>query len=215
MRKQLIKIVFGGMILLGVMPRSFAATLRQGQDKTQKREDRALLEKALDYFASQKYHECLLILQDLDKKYQLNPRHLAYLGVCYYYDWDYKNATKYLSEVLPQLVNFSPHERSFYYWANAESLFNLQEYQKAIPYYEAMLPLCYDNEKPDAEYRLGFCYLFTENWTEAWNHLLEAQEQYRRFRNTPEVQSRMVQINHMLGGLRPKIVGEVLTGMLK
>ena len=54
-----------------------------------KQKDAELLGKALEYFASQKYHECLLILQGLDKQYRLNPRYKAYLGVCYYYDWDY------------------------------------------------------------------------------------------------------------------------------
>ena len=98
------------------------------------------LSKALDYFTSQKYHECLMIMQELDKHYRLNPRYKAYLGVCYYYEWDYKQAAKYLSAAIPQLGNFSPHERSFYYWANAESLFNLQKYAEAIPFYQAMLP---------------------------------------------------------------------------
>lgn len=121
------------------------------------------LSKALDYFTSQKYHECLMIMQELDKHYRLNPRYKAYLGVCYYYEWDYKQAAKYLSEAIPQLGNFSPHERSFYCWANAESLFNLQKYTEAIPLYQAMLPLCYANEKPDVHYRLGFCYLFAEH----------------------------------------------------
>ena len=37
------------------------------------------LSKALDYFTSQKYHECLMIMQELDKHYRLNPRYKAYL----------------------------------------------------------------------------------------------------------------------------------------
>lgn len=115
-------------------------------------------------------------MQELDKHYRLNPRYKAYLGVCYYYEWDYKQAAKYLSAAIPQLGNFSPHERSFYYWANAESLFNLQKCAEAIPFYQAMLPLCYANEKPDVHYRLGFCYLFAEQWNEAWNELLQAQK---------------------------------------
>lgn len=58
----------------------------------QQAKDAEQLGKALEYFASQKYHECLLILQGLDKQYRLNPRYKAYLGVCYYYEWDYENA---------------------------------------------------------------------------------------------------------------------------
>ena len=42
------------------------------------------LGKALEYFTSQKYHECLMIMQDLEKQYLLNPRYKAYLGVCYF-----------------------------------------------------------------------------------------------------------------------------------
>lgn len=113
-----------------------------------------------------------MIMQDLEKQYRLNPRYKAYLGVCYYYEWDYEHANKYLTEAIPQLALFAPHERSFYYWANAESLFYLQKYKEAIPMYEAMLPLCYENEKPDAYYRLGFCHLFMETgWVHGMNFL--------------------------------------------
>ena len=173
------------------------------------------LSKALDYFTSQKYHECLMIMQELDKQYRLNPRYKAYLGVCYYYEWDYKQAAKYLSEAIPQLGNFSPHERSFYCWANAESLFNLQKYTEAIPFYQAMLPLCYANEKPDVHYRLGFCYLFAEKWNDAWNELLQAQEGYMKLRNTPDMQARITQVSHMLDGLKPKVVSFVLEELIK
>lgn len=181
----------------------------------EKREDAERLGKALEYFTSQKYHECLMIMQELDKHYRLNPRYKAYLGVCYYYEWDYEHAAQYLTEALPQLENFSPHERSFYYWANAESYFNLQKYAEAIPSYEAMLPLCYDNEKPDAYYRLGFCCLFAEDWDGAWNYLLKAQDGYRHFRNTPEMKARITQIDHMLEGLKPKVVGGVIERLLR
>lgn len=181
----------------------------------QKKEAAEQLGKALDYFTSQKYHECLMIMQELDRHYRLNPRYKAYLGVCYYYEWDYKHAIECLSEAIPQLGNFSPHERSFYYWADAESHFNLQQYSEAIPLYQAMLSLCYENEKPDVHYRLGFCYLFSEQWSEAWNELLKAQDGYLKHRNTSDVQSRLVQITHMLDGLKPKIVSSVLEELMK
>lgn len=173
------------------------------------------LGKALEYFTSQKYHECLMIMQDLDKHYRLNPRYKAYLGVCYYYEWDYKHAVQYLTEAIPQLGNFAPHERSFYYWANAESHFNLQQYAEAIPLYQAMLPLCYDNEKPDVHYRLGFCYLFAEDWGSAWNEFLNARDGYQSYRNTPDMQARIIQVNHMLDGLKPKVVSFVLEELMK
>ena len=173
------------------------------------------LGKALEYFTSQKYHECLMIMQDLEKQYRLNPRYKAYLGVCYYYEWDYEHANKNLTEAIPQLALFAPHERSFYYWANAESLFNQQKYKEAIPMYEAMLPLCYENEKPDAYYRLGFCHLFMENWVSAWNEFLKAQDAYQKYRDTPDMQARIIQVSHMLDGLKPKVIGIVISDLLK
>ena len=51
--------------------------------------------------------------------------------------------------------------------------------------YEAMLPLCYENEKPDAYYRLGFCHLFMENWVGAWNEFLKAQDAYQNIGTHP------------------------------
>lgn len=173
------------------------------------------LGKALEYFTSQKYHECLMIMQDLEKQYRLNPRYKAYLGVCYYYEWDYEHANQYLTEAIPQLALFAPHERSFYYWANAESLFYLQKYKEAIPMYEAMLPLCYENEKPDAYYRLGFCHLFMESWVGAWNEFLKAQDAYQKYRDTPDMQARIIQVSHMLDGLKPKVIGIVISDLLK
>ena len=48
--------------------------------------DSQKLGMALDYFQSGKYHETLLILEQLDKQYRLNPRFRAYLGVCYFHE---------------------------------------------------------------------------------------------------------------------------------
>lgn len=182
----------------------------------QKNEDAERLGKALEYFTSQKYHECLMVMQDLDKHYRLNPRYKAYLGVCYYYEWDYVNAIKQLDEAIPQLENFAPHERSFYYWADAESYFLSQKYEKAIPLYEAMLSLCYAEEKADAYYRLGFCHLFMEEWVGAWNCFQKARQDYQQyFLNVAEKQSRILQIKHMIDGLKPKVMGNLIEQMLK
>ena len=77
--------------------------------------DPVLLDKAVAYFNSEKYHEALLIFQQLDKRYKLNDRFRAYIGLCYYNEWEYKSATKYLDEVTPRLTMLAPHERSVYY----------------------------------------------------------------------------------------------------
>ena len=130
------------------------------EKKGDRKEDAEQLARALDYFASEKFHECLVLLQPLNRRYKLNPRYRAYLAVCLYYEWEYAEAIRLFDEVLPQLQGVAPHELSLYYWMDAESNFALQQYDRALPLYEKMLPLCRENEKPDAYYRLGFCHLF-------------------------------------------------------
>ena len=55
-------------------------THAQSAQPTTSKKDAELLGKALEYFSSQKYHECLLILQGLDKQYRLNPRYKSIFG---------------------------------------------------------------------------------------------------------------------------------------
>ena len=171
-------------------------------EETQKKADAEQLARALDYFNSQKYHECLLILQPLDKRYKLNPRYRAYLGICLYQEWDYEEAVKCLDDAIPQLKGFAPQERSIYYWTDAESYFNLQRYQEAIPLYEKMLGLCHTNEKPDAYYRLGFCHLFLSEKVKAKECFEQALLGYLKYRNNPNEKARIVQIKHMILGLK-------------
>lgn len=130
------------------------------EKKSDRKEDAEQLARALDYFASEKFHECLVLLQPLNRSYKLNPRYRAYLAVCLYYEWEYAEAIRLFDEVLPQLQGVAPHELSLYYWMDAESYFALQQYARALPLYEKMLPICWENEKPDAYYRMGFCHLF-------------------------------------------------------
>ena len=130
------------------------------EKKGDRKADAEQLARALDYFSSEKFHECLVLLQPLNRRYKLNPRYRAYLAVCLYYEWEYDEAVKLFDEVIPLLQGVAPHELSLYYWMDAESYFALQQYDRALPLYGMMLPLCRDNEKPDAYYRLGFCHLF-------------------------------------------------------
>lgn len=130
------------------------------EKKGDRKEDAEQLARALDYFASEKFHECLVLLQPLNRRYKLNPRYRAYLAVCLYYEWEYAEAIRLFDEVIPLLQGVAPHELSLYYWMDAESNFALQQYARALPLYEKMLPICWENEKPDAYYRLGFCHLF-------------------------------------------------------
>lgn len=170
--------------------------------KGDRKEDAEQLARALDYFASEKFHECLVLLQPLNRRYKLNPRYRAYLAVCLYYEWEYAEAIRLFDEVLPQLQGLAPHELSLYYWMDAESYFALQQYDRALPLYEKMLPLCRDNEKPDAYYRMGFCHLFAEERKKAKECFELSLEGYLKYRNTPKEKARIAQIRHMIGGLK-------------
>lgn len=165
--------------------------------------DSERLGMALEYFQSQKYHEALLLFRKLDGKYKLNPRFRAYIGVCYYYEWDYAKTTEYLDSVIPRLHAFSPQERSLYYYIDAESHFNLQQYGKALPLYNEMLTLCRDNEKPDAFYRIGFIHVFRKEWLAALDNLQSALVYYRQHR--PNETARIAQIRNMINGCCRKI----------
>ena len=155
---------------------------------------------ALEYFKSAKYHEALLILEKLDRQYNLNPRFHAYMGVCYYYEWLYEEACKYLDEAIPQLEGFAPHERSVYYYTDGESHFQLRQYAQAIPYYEKALTVCFENEKGDIYYRLGFCHLFAEKWEEAHVCFQAALDNYLLYRNTDDMTARITQTAHLMKG---------------
>lgn len=186
------------------------------EKKGDRKADAEQLARALDYFSSEKFHECLVLLQPLNRRYKLNPRYRAYLAVCLYYEWEYDEAVKLFDEVIPQLQGVAPHELSLYYWMDAESYFALQQYARALPLYEKMLPLCRDNEKPDAYYRMGFCHLFaaessgasessgssTAERKKAKECFELSLEGYLKYRNTPNEKARIAQIRHMIGGLK-------------
>ena len=195
------------------------------EKKGDRKADAEQLARALDYFSSEKFHECLMLLQPLNRRYKLNPRYRAYLAVCLYYEWEYDEAVKLFDEVLPQLQGVAPHELSLYYWMDAESYFALQQYDRALPLYGKMLPLCRDNEKPDAYYRMGFCHLFaaessgasssekvsgsSESSGSSAAERKKAKEcfelsleGYLKYRNTPKEKARIAQIRHMIGGLK-------------
>ena len=163
------------------------------------------LGKALEYFTGGKYHECMLILSDLDEQYELNSRFRAFLGVCYYYEWEYEKACSYLDEVLPQLEALSPQERSFYFFANGESHFNLKQYEQAVSQYQEQLKLCHTDEKGDAHYRLGFCFMFLNEWSKALENFEQSLTFYRQNLNNDEYKARIAQIEKMIKGCKKRI----------
>lgn len=165
--------------------------------------DTQRLGMAIDYFAGGKYHEALTLLVRLDKTYRLNPRFKAYIGVCYYHEWNFVQACRYLDEVMPHIEIYAPHERSIYYGAAAESHFAINEYSEAIPLYEKQLLVCYDNEKGDALYRLGFCYMFEEKFGQAAEYFRSALAYYNKYPK-PDNGNRIEQIGNMIKGCEDK-----------
>lgn len=164
---------------------------------------------ALEYFQTAKYHEALLIFQKLDKQYKLNPRFRAYIGLCYYYEWNYKQALEYFDKVLPELKGLSPHELSVYYYAAGESYFQLQQYAKALPYFQLDGEVCYNREKGDVFYRLGLCYMFLKEWSPAFECYSKAEEYYHRYRDATELKARLAQIANMKNGCLPGVAREI------
>ncbi len=162
--------------------------------------DTEQLQIALEYFSSGKYDEALNLLVRLDKKYKLNPRFKAYIGLCYYHQWEFKKAYQYIDPYLDELEIYAPHERSIYYFTSAESHFALEEYVKAIPLYEKMLLVCYDKEKGDAFFKLAYCHMNCKEWQNAKEMLNEALAYYERFGYPENKQARVIQIEKMIAG---------------
>ncbi|MDD7530674.1 MAG: hypothetical protein PUK16_06985 [Prevotellaceae bacterium] len=171
----------------------------------QEEKDSDLLGKAIEYFQSSKYHEALLLFEKLEQRHRLNPRFRAYMGLCYFHDWQFDRSSEVLREVIPSLGLFAPHEREVYYYSCAESFFFLQKYRDAVPYYENALSVSYDNEKGDIFYRIGMCYMFTEEWQNAIDFLESSRSYYRRFRQTDELKARLTQIQQMISGCEKKL----------
>ena len=163
-----------------------------------KHDDIKKLERAIEYFQGRKYHEALLLLQDLNKKYALNPRFKAYLGVCYYYDWDYKNACKFLEEIINDLNILAPHEQAVYYYCLAESYFIQNKYNEAVPFYEKTINICYDNEKADILYKLAMCYMNKNCMDIAYDYFQSSLAYYKHFGIPNDKIQRIIQINNMI-----------------
>jgi len=189
------KYLFAILIAVGlVVPTSLSAQISASEQ----------LGMAIEYFQSQKYHEALLLFQRLDKQYQLNPRYRAYIGVCYYYEYEYQLACKYLDENIPLLDGFAPHERSIYYMLNAESHFNLNQYNVAIPYYEQTLGVCYAREKGDVLFKLGSCYMLLDSLPKALDCFEQSLDNYKQNAG-PNREQRMAQLETMIKGIKRQL----------
>lgn len=169
-----------------------------------KNTDTEKLERAIEYFQGEKFHEALLLLQELNNHYALNPRFKAYMGVCFYYDQDYKNACKYLEEVINKINILAPHEQSVYYYCLAESYFMQEKYSEAIPYFERATILCFDNEKAEILYKLAMCYMSNSNYDIAYEYFQSSLCYYEHYGNSQEVKQRITQINNLMQECKTK-----------
>ncbi len=178
----------------------FASNIRAQKNDSEQ------LGMALEYFTSGKFHESLLIFQELDVRHKLNPRFKAYIGICHYHEWNYKQAVEYLDSAIPQLEGMAPHERSVYYFAAGESHFQLRNYEQAITYYERVLEVCYESEKGETFYRLGLAHMFLEHWQAARDNYILAQIHLTSLLSNREtsarlsIRSRLSQISRMIAG---------------
>lgn len=166
--------------------------------------DKDKLARALDYFQGNKWHEALLLLEPLDKEYDLNARYRAYMGICYYHEWQYDKATQYLDSVMADVVVYSPQERSSYYYADAESHFQLGQYARAIPLYRLNLQVCQPNEQGEQHFKIAMAHLQLQQYAEALDEFLLSQDCYLAH-PVPESKARLAQIKHMATGIRRQL----------
>ena len=160
----------------------------------------------LEYFQSQKYHEALLIFQRLDQSYKLNARYKAYIGLCYYYDWDYKKATEYFDPSCPNSACWLPRSGRSTIMRTGRATSSWATTTRRILLFQSALALCHDRDKGDSWFRFGFCYYFLQQPALAQRCFLVAEYYYATFRNSPDLQARRQQMAHMMRGLRPEIV---------
>ncbi|MDO4931427.1 MAG: hypothetical protein Q4E63_02060 [Prevotellaceae bacterium] len=173
-----------------------------------------LLGKAVEYYQSGKYHECIISFEKLQKQYTLTPRFMAWLGFSYYKEQNYKDAAKALRTAIPHLETLSPKERATYLYVCAESLFYLEDYNEAIKYYNMALPLTGGNDKGDVLFHTAFAHYLINN--ENTDTITVSTEKARLLFTqaltlykdnsstaTPQQRARMKQTEKMLKGMTP------------
>ena len=170
------------------------------------------LTKALEYFQGGKYHEAILCSTKLQKRYKLNPRFLAYLGMCYYKEGMYEEAIENLREGIPALASYSPKEQAVYTYYCAESLFEIGEYTESLHYYELTLSNVQGNDRADVLFHTAFAYYLRDGVTpetapQLITYLSEALTLYEaNMSSSTELQrARLQQTRTMLAGLNKMV----------
>lgn len=162
--------------------------------------DKEQLAHAVEYFNNEKFHEAGLIFRQLNKKYELNTRFKAYLGICEHHDWNFSAATEIFDSIYKDLSVYAPLEQNVYYNTAADSHFNLGNYKEATHYYQMSLSVCSEIEKAELQYKLGICYLQLEDKTNARLCLSNADQLFQK-NPTEKDRNRIKQIKRMLVGL--------------
>ncbi len=170
----------------------------------QTEEDKELLSHAIDYFNDSKYQEAAQILRKLSDKYNLNARFLAYLALCEHHLWNYKEAAELFDSIIYDIDAYSPQEQNVYYFAAAESNFELGNYRKAEEYYRYSLLTCKNKEKADIFYKLAFCHIRENDNKLAAKLLQKSLDGYKKHPTGRDDSSRISQIEKMLRGLKEK-----------
>lgn len=181
-------------ILLSLLPAMSSSAQETAEDKER-------LSRAVEYFNTEKYHEAGLIFRELNKKYELNTRFKAYLGICEYHDWNYPAVTEIFDSIHKDLTVYAPREQNVYYNAAAESHLNMENYHDAIRYYKMAMNVCAEQEKADLNYKTGICYLQTKNNGMAKISFIKAIALYRKYPTGRDDKNRIKQIRKMLRGL--------------
>lgn len=170
------------------------------------------LTKALEYFQGGKYHEAILCFTKLQKRYRLNPRFKAYLGMCYYKEGMYEEAVENLKEGIPALSSYSPKEQAVYSYYCAESLFEMGDYTESLHYYDLTLSNVQGNDRADVLFHTAFAYYLRDGVTpktapQLITYLTEALTLYEANVSTStELQhARLQQTRTMLAGLNKMV----------
>ena len=193
------------IILISFLPLTHFGKGNAGGENTSSQEQ---LTKALEYFQGGKYHEAILCFAKLQKRYKLNPRFLAYLGMCYYKEGMYEEAIENLREGIPALSSYSPKEQAVYSYYCAESLFEIGEYTESLHYYNLTLSNVQGNDRADVLFHTAFAYYLrdgasADNAPQLITYLSEAQSLYEaNTSSSTELQhARLQQTRTMLAGL--------------
>lgn len=159
------------------------------------------LDKAKEYFATEKYHESLIEFQKLDEEYNLSTHYYAYMALCFYKENEFQKACTYYEKAARYLEVCAPNEKSLYLYTLADSFFKLAQYADALNNFEKVLDVCTNREKADVYYHIGFCQFFLDEKEGALHSFRMSLKHYGEFPHETGTKARITQLQKMIGGL--------------